>query len=150
MRNATCCLLVVLFGSWSSSLGQNAPKFTTPQIVATFERLGLTAELPPTTIYTPKDWGTFRISIVMVGTVANGQVNPYWEGGLQFTDGAGLNRPSFQTFAAELATDIRRTAAAEFPIRAKAGKPLKFSVTSHQGDTSGTKYNVWIVVEQLM
>src|ERR1700680_3891972 len=76
MRRSTCCLLVVLFGSWSSSLGQSAPKLTYPKIVATFHRFGLTAELPPTTIYTPKNWGTFRISIVMVGTVANGQINP--------------------------------------------------------------------------
>jgi hypothetical protein len=48
MRNLTCCLLVALFGSWSSSLGQSAPKFTSPRIVATFERLGQTAEIPPT------------------------------------------------------------------------------------------------------
>ena len=71
MRNTTCCLLVVLFGSWSSSLGQNAPKFTTPQIVATFQRLNQTAEIPPTTLYTPPKWGTFRVSVVMVDTVAN-------------------------------------------------------------------------------
>src|SRR5579885_1744483 len=148
MRNATLCLAVVLLGSWTSTFAQGKPKFTSPQIVATFQRFGLTANLPTTTIYTPKKWGTFRISVVMVGTVANGQINPYWEGSLAFTDGAGENGP-YSTRDAFLYTDIRRTGAVEFPIRAKAGKPLKFSVTS-EGDTSGTKYNVWVVVEQLM
>jgi hypothetical protein len=62
----TCCLLVVLFGSWLSSFGQSSPQLTSPKIVATFERLNQTAEIPPTTIYTPKNWATFRVSIVMV------------------------------------------------------------------------------------
>src|SRR5579863_7213603 len=56
MRRSTCCLLVILFGSWLSSFGQSTPKLTSPKIVATFQRLGLTADLPPTTIYTPKNW----------------------------------------------------------------------------------------------
>jgi len=60
MRRSTCCVLVELFGSWLSSFGQSAPKFTTPQIVATFQRLNQTGEIPPTTIYTPKNCGTFR------------------------------------------------------------------------------------------
>jgi hypothetical protein len=85
----------------------------------------------------------------MVGTVANGQDGAFWLGGLQFWDGAGENLPGFETFAAVLSTSVRFTAVTEFPIRAKAGKPLKFSVASN-GDTSGSKYNVWVVVEQLM
>ena len=140
----TCYLLVVLFGAWSSSLGQSVPKFTTPQIVATFHRLGQTAEIPPTTIYTPKNWGTFRISIVMVGIVATG--NGYWAGELLFDDGAGKDNPF--DFAAFLNLDIRRTAVAEFPIRAKMGKPIRFQVKSVGAE--GSKYNVWVVVEQLM
>jgi len=60
MRRSTCCVLVELFGSWLRSFGQSTPKFTTPQIVATFQRLNQTGEIPPTTIYTPKNCGTFR------------------------------------------------------------------------------------------
>jgi hypothetical protein len=92
MRNATYCLLVVLFGSWSNSLGQNAPKFTTPQIVATFQRLNQTKEIKPFTIYTPSQWGTFRISVVMVLTRAN-QNNSQWDGTIQFDDAAGEESP---------------------------------------------------------
>jgi hypothetical protein len=55
MRKSTCCVLVMLFGSWLSSLGQSAPKATFPRVVATFHQYGLTDALPPTTIYTPKN-----------------------------------------------------------------------------------------------
>src|SRR5579863_1583158 len=93
MRRSTCCLLVVLLGSWMSSVGQNAPTFASPKIVATFERLDQTADLPLTTIYTPPKSGTFRISIVMVETVGNGDPNAGWWGSLQFWNGAGENQP---------------------------------------------------------
>jgi hypothetical protein len=136
MRRTTA-LLVMVFGSWLSSLGQSAPKFTAPQIVATFHRLNQAAEIPPTTVYTPKSWGTFRISIVMVGTVANGTSNTDWAGLLQFTDADGENVPcdGCGTF---LPLDRLRNSVIEFPIRARAGKPIKFFVKS-EGDTSGTE-----------
>ena len=143
MRRALC-LLAVLFGSWSTSFGQSAPKLTTPRILATFERLGLTAELPPTTIYRPKHWGTFRISIVMVCTETGGQAGGY-RAEIAFTDGAGINEPPPVT----LDTGITQTAEGEFPIRAKAGKPIILTVAPFS-NTQGTKYNVWVVVEQLM
>jgi hypothetical protein len=142
MRRA-CCLLMVLVTVCASGFGQSAPKFTHPRIVATFQRLGQTAEIPPTTIYTPKNWGTFRISIVMVLTVANNN-NGDWDGLIEFIDGAGASGggPS-------IPTKDRNRALWESPIRAKAGQPLKFSVRSFP-NTSGSKYNVWVVVEQLM
>jgi hypothetical protein len=144
MRNATFCLLVVLLGSWSSSLGQSAPNFRSPRIVATFERLGQTAEIPPTTIYTPKHWGTFRISVVMVLTASNGNSAASWDGLIRFKDAAGRSVPEARLFTGSL-----NTASQEFPFREKAGLPIKFSVSA-DGDTSGSRYNVWVVVEQLM
>jgi hypothetical protein len=145
MRRATCFLLVILCGSWLSGLGQSAPKLTSPRIVATFERLGQTAAIPPTTIYTPKKWGTFRVSFVMVVTVANKNDNGAWGPLLQFTDGSGTNVGGGEIIPA----NVRGTVGSGFPFRAKAGKPLIFS-TGSGDDTSGTKYNVWVVVEQLM
>ena len=141
MRNATFCLLVVLLGSWSSSVGQSAPKFTSPRIVATFERLGQTAEILPTTIY--KHWGTFRISVVMVLTASNGN-GASWDGLISYTDGSGLSVPEDRLF-----TGFRNTAPVEFPFRQGAGIPIRVSVQA-DGDTSGSRYNVWVVVEQLM
>jgi len=61
MRKSTCCVLVMLFGSWLSSLGQSAPKATFPRVVATFHQYGLTDALPPTTIYTMQQEKTFRL-----------------------------------------------------------------------------------------
>lgn len=132
-----------------ASLGQRAPKFTQPRIVATFERLGLTAELPPITIYTPKTWGTFRISIAMVETIGNGNPSGEWEGAVSFVNAAGENKPPSPFFAA-INTIGPQSGFGEFPIRAKAGKPIKFSVTAPIGGSEGSKYNVWVVVEQLM
>src|SRR5437899_2746716 len=106
MRRAT--LLVFLSVSWASSLAQRAPKFTTPQIVATFQRLNQTTTIPRTTIYTPTTSGTFRISIVMVGVVAGGDVG-YWVGRPRFTDDAG---PGQKPFGALLHASPRQTAVA--------------------------------------
>jgi hypothetical protein len=144
MRRSTCCLLVILFGSWLSSFGQSTPKLTSPKIVATFERIGQTAEIPPTVIYTPPKWGTFRVSMVMVLTVGNGSSGA-WGPLLYFYDGSGKN----QGGGATVNTNVPQTAVVEFPIRAHAGKPLTFTVVPGL-DTSGSKYNVWVVVEQLM
>jgi hypothetical protein len=74
MRKSTLCFLLVLLSSWSA-YGQAPTKHkpTFPQIVATFQRLGQNGEISPTSLFTPKRWGTFQVSIVMVETVAGGQ-----------------------------------------------------------------------------
>jgi hypothetical protein len=144
MRNATFCLLLVVLASWPNAVGQNGPKFTSPRIVATFERLGQTGEIPPTVIYTPEHWGTFRISLVMVLTSPNKLGSASWDGVIHFRDASGQNIAKDV-----LSTSVSNTATKEFPFRAKAGIPIKFSVSAN-GNTSGSRYNVWIVVEQLM
>jgi hypothetical protein len=145
MRRAIC-LLAFLFGSWSSGLGQSAPKFTTPRIVATFQRLGQTANIPPTTIYRPKNWGTFRVSIVLVETVTDGNSPARWAAEVDYADGAG----DTNNITVDQLVQARGTASLQNPIRAKAGKPLTFKVNLEDGDEQGAKYNVWVVVEQLM
>jgi hypothetical protein len=145
MRRSTCLLLVVLFGSWLSSFGQTAPKLRYPKIVATFERVGQTDKIPPTTIYTPPKWGTFRATLIMVLTRGNGEQEAGWSGIVRFTNGGG----TFGGPAVELPTSNRTAGYSEMPIRAIAGRPITFEVDS-SGDTSGSKYNVWLVVEQLM
>ena len=147
MRRSTCCLLAILFGSWLSSFAQSAPRLTSPKIVATFERLDLTNEMKPVTIYTPPQWGTFRISVVMVLTAPAGTKGEFWYGELQFVNAAGVN--CCGAYSVALQSKSRGSAFGEFPISAKAGTPIKFSV-QRAGDNFGSKYNVWIVVEQLM
>jgi hypothetical protein len=146
MRNATYALLAVLSAS-CATFGQSTPKFTSPQIVGTFQRLNQTTNIPRTTIYTPTTSGTFRISIVMVGVVAGG--DEYWVGRPRFTDDAGVGQ-TLPGFGALLYSYLRETGFAEGPIRAKGGTPIKFEVVAPKGHTEGSKYNVWVVVEQLM
>lgn len=145
MRRSICWLIVVL-GAWSASLAQNAPKLTHPRIVATFEQLNQTRPIQPLTLYTPSVTGTFRCSVVMVLTKANGNQVAAWRGGFLVLDASGANGP----LGVQLYTENRNTASTEFPIAAIAGKPIRFRVDDLYGGADGTKYNVWVVVEQLM
>jgi hypothetical protein len=145
MRRATILSLIFLAVSWVSGFGQSAPKFTSPKIVATFQRLNRTTEIHPTAIYKPSSWGMFRVSVVIVAIKANGEGNGGWQPILVATDGGG----SYEQDGPRVSTNVQGTAAGEFLVRAKPGAPLFFYVSSG-GDTSGSKYNVFVVVEQLM
>jgi hypothetical protein len=145
MRKATLCFVLVLLGSWSG-YGQAPAKQqpTFPRIVAKFERLNQTASISPITIYTPSRAGTFRISVVMVGIKPNGDNGGVWDGECVMTDGAGA-----YNFGVSINTQVRQTTSTEVPIRAKGGKPITFAVNGNL-HSAGSKYNVWVVVEQLM
>jgi|ERR1022692_1218147 hypothetical protein len=138
----TCYLLVMLFLSWTSSFGQSAPKLTSPRIVATFQRLGQTGPIDPVTIYTPRQWGTFQISIIIVETVAGG--DGYWNPKCFWKDGGGPEESNIIL----LGTTQRGSGSLVFAARVKAKTPLTFSTTVV--NSPGGKYNVWVVVEQLM
>jgi hypothetical protein len=61
-----------------------------------------------------------------------------------------IHQRRWSTFPSiELTTFARTMNSLDLPFRAKAGLPMTFSVVP-SGFTSGSKYNVWIVVEQLM
>jgi len=80
----------------------------------------------------------------MVGTVANNSNAGTWVSNVQLNDAAGA-----ENIGCNINTSQVQTYSVGVPARAKAGKPLVFSVEA-QGDTNGAKYNVWVVVEQLM
>jgi hypothetical protein len=142
VRKPTLFFLLVLLGS-VASYGQAPAKHkpTFPQIVARFERLNQTGPISPTTIFTPTHCGTFQVSIVMVQTVAGG--NGIWFGTFNWTDGSGSDSTNLQ-----LDTFQRQSANSVFAARVKAGTPFSFQIT--ESNTPGGKYNVWIVVQQLM
>jgi len=112
--------------------------------VATYQRLNLTHEIRRTIIYTPKDWGTFRISLLMTLNVANVK-DANWIGAVRFENG-GVR---FAGPSIVINTGRRDFESSEVPIRAKADAPITFSVTS-TGETENSKYSVFVVVEQLM
>ncbi len=142
MRRVTFCLLLVLFWSWSSSFGQNASEPTFPRIVATFQRLNQTGPIRLTTIFTPEHWGTFQISTVIVQAVAGGDGT--WSELYKWTDGSGKQEYPFVS----LNSNLRHSNNGVFAARVKTATPFKFGVTA--SNSAGGKYNVWVVVEQLM
>ncbi|MGA8732313.1 MAG: hypothetical protein WB558_00200 [Terriglobales bacterium] len=137
MRNTTLCLLMVLFGSCGRGSAQSEPKLIYPKIVATFHRVNQTNVISPVTLYTPKKWGMFRVSIVMVGIKGTGNSQQYLVAPISFTDEAAPNQYPCP-FCAVLYTSDSETDAADLPIRAKPGTPIKFSVQAPDGYPAGT------------
>jgi hypothetical protein len=80
----------------------------------------------------------------MVLTEANGITDAGWIGGVLFTNrgggtGVGMN----------LRADILGSGDGTVTERAKAGEPITLDVSS-SGNIQNSKYNVFVVVEQLM
>jgi hypothetical protein len=148
MRRKTIYLMVVLLVSSvdgvSQSATKRAPTGTLPRVVATVRLFHQTGPISPTKIFTPEKWGVYRLSAVGVVTAAAG--DGYWSGGFQWTDGGGNESTAcltmFTLFTGSYSCN-------SFAFRDLSGKPLTYSVNQN-GDTSGSKYNLFIVVEQLM
>jgi hypothetical protein len=138
-------VFTMLFAACLSCFGQGAPaQATYPRIVKRIQLLNQTKAISPMTIYTPKDWGMFRVSVVMVETIA-GQAGT-WQALMQFTDGAGTDSPGL-----DIGLDATQTGRAwgDILFRDEAGMPIKFWVIG-PADGTGGQYNVFIVVERLM
>jgi hypothetical protein len=112
MRRSTCCLLVVVFGSWLSSFGQSASKtpskaapWSFPRVVARFKLLGQTRAITPTTVFVTKTWGTFRISTAMVRTRKGSDYSAAWFESFTWDDGGGMeSSTTTETIAFQLTT----------------------------------------------
>jgi hypothetical protein len=142
MRKATMCLLLV-FASVITGLARSSG---VPIVVARFKLLNQSGPITSATIYTPKWNGIFRITTVMVLT-ASSNGGGYWEPALGFTDRLGIGT----TFATDyyLTTQTKNTLVnGTHAVIDHAGQPLTFSTVS-SGDTSGSKYDVFIVVERI-
>ena len=149
MRQAKCCLLVLLLGSWIATFAQStkvqasAKGDNATRVVARFKLLDQTGPVSPIVVFTPTAWGMYRISTVMVLTKEGG--NGDWYGNYSWTDGGGIEqlgpidlqaKPGFPRYTSWI-----------FTARMKAGAPLMFAVTPF--DSPAGKYNVWIVVERM-
>jgi hypothetical protein len=149
MRKPTI-VLTLLFAVCLSGVGQNTPaKAVYPRIVKRFQLFNQTATFSPITIYTPKDWGTFRLSASMVRTVDGKNASGVWFGFLLWQDGGGMENSGYTVNMSLPVQSFAGYADAVLTARLKAGTPLQVSVGSN-GDTTGSKYNVFVVVERLM
>jgi hypothetical protein len=88
MRN-TLRLLVILWGAMGVSFGQTATASGLPQVVATFQRFNQTGPISMDRVWVPAESGIYRITVVMVVTVGNGQQNSAWEPTLSWVDENG-------------------------------------------------------------
>ena len=160
MRKAMLCLLVLLLGAGLNAFGQGAEKKNSaqpplPKVIHTVTLTGQTNNIPQTTIFTPKSSGLVRISLYMTVTIPSSQfgcagVAMTWtdDGGPQETfpvNTLSQNTACFQF----LETDVGPFGAASttLAIRADAGTPVTYEVSNVP---SGTTYELYITVEQLM
>ena len=98
MRKPTL-VLTLLFAVCLSCFGQNAPaKAVYPRIVKRFQLFNQSAPLSPITIYTPKDWGEFRISASIVRTVKGKNTSAAWFEYFTWQDGGGAESSDGNAF----------------------------------------------------
>jgi len=152
MRKLTSAL-ILLFAVCLSGFGQNIPANPIyPRIVKRFQLFNQTSPLSPATIYTPKDWGTFRISASIIRTVGGNNTSSAWFEYFNWQDGGGMETSDGNAFiiiAVACGNSPPGYGEGVFTIRMKAGTPLKVAVRDN-GDPAGSKYNVFVVVERLM
>jgi hypothetical protein len=120
-----------------------------PRIVKRFHLYNQTGDTGLVKIYTPKagHGALFRINTFMVTTVGNG-VGGFFCARLFFATKFGPNQVSATNGSCLLADQAGNIVQGTIPIADEGGKPLSV-IVSTAGDTSGAKYNVTIIVEEL-
>src|SRR5207244_5968046 len=125
---------------------------TFPTVVATVKVTGQTTAIPKTVLFTPTADGMFRISAYMTTTVPKtGQA--IWLASINWTDDA--NNWLVSNVATVLAYSSTNSIVCCLPLNyltfwAKAGTPISYAVHSANGDATGSTYEVFMTLEQLM
>ena len=143
MRIKPFCLLIVLASACGLANAESA------QIVKRFHLYNQTGGIAPVAIYTPRagHGGMFRVNTFVVTTVATKYSGSFCEQ-LGFTTRFGDTQayPTNGAFCAS-ASQVGGNIEGTIPIADEGGKPITFSVFTN-GDTSGAKYDVTIIVEK--
>ena len=144
-------ILVVLASLLLTAMcfGQSAPKGSGqnpgfPRVVARLNLHNRTKAIGPEILYTPTQSGVFRITGIMVCTIANGSEVAAWNGSVSWTNELGANSIPF--FGA--GTRAPNTEYGSWVINATANSPITLQITAFD-DTSNTQYNAYIILEQL-
>jgi len=144
-KNLVVFLTTLWLGLCGTGFAQTAT--SNPQIIARVNLTGQTNPIPATTIFIPAADGLFRISGVMVITVANGDSTGDW--------GLGVNwspDPGPQTLCCVIGANTRfvggGVSVSTITIRTDAGIPVSYFVQS-TGNTRGTTYELFFTVERL-
>lgn len=134
--------------SATSSVAISAAPNTVAQVVLK----GQTTTIPTTTIFTPQSDGLYRISGYGTTTVPGSQ--GYWNVIFGWTDDAGAEQNSAMPPSDWLLIPTNAswgfTGTLTLVVNANAGMPLTYSVGIYDGSTTGSTYELFITVEQLM
>jgi hypothetical protein len=111
-----------------------------PRVVAKRVLWHKTGGFNPITLFTPKHFGVYRVSGVLVVTVET-QNNMY--GHITYQDGGGAEQLSFSTIP-----NVGDYAVGPFVLRDRTGVPIQLEID--KGQYLEGSYNLFVVVEQIM
>jgi hypothetical protein len=143
-KTLTCWLAMVLFavvlGFCQTTTTRQTENPGFPRVLARIKLWGKTGPLKPITLFTPKHFGVYRISGVIVVTAQNG--NPYF-GSIGYTDGGGAQQLSFLSHGV-----VGDSQVGPFVFRDYLGVPIQLWIDTY--GAQGGKYNLFVVIEQIM
>ncbi|MBA3916155.1 MAG: hypothetical protein H0X25_20385 [Acidobacteriales bacterium] len=136
--------VVVLLGLSIVASTQDYPRF-----VAKLALKNQTADIPVTTLFTPKVDSFYRVSTYLVVAIPGGKDNDSrWLGQVLYTDDAGP-----ETGPGESVTSLRQGflpyGESTTTISATAGIPVTYTVTGQQDSGAGGVYEFYVTVERL-
>jgi hypothetical protein len=142
MRKAAYCLLAVLLASSGLSQDATATRSTStfPRVVAKVAFWHKTGGFDPITVFTPKQFGIYRVSgMLVVTTFTNNEMY----GHITYQDKGGGEQVSFQS-----SPNVGDYTIGPFLIRDHIGVPIQLEIDKSQ--YIGGRYNLFVVVEQIM
>jgi hypothetical protein len=143
-RTAICSLAMVLFAVVLGFCQVTTTKQTEnpgfPRVVASISLHGKTGDIKPITLFTPKHFGVYRISGVLVVTT---QLDNNLYGSILYRDGGGSKYLSFAALPS-----VGEYPVGPFVFRDLFRVPIQLFVNSY-GEQGG-KYNLFVVIEQIM
>jgi hypothetical protein len=143
-------LLVTLLISTTFCFGQSEVKDSGqnpgfPRVVARVNLFNRTKAIGPQTLYTPKQSGVFRLSGTINVTVGNGESGTWYLSGLWANEVASNNGSTI----AIVGTNVPQSGTPISPVVFNASKGTPISIQTDGGSTSGTQYNIYVILEQL-
>jgi hypothetical protein len=151
---AAILLAIIVFTSGNKPADASAVGLPSPVIVAKVALTGQTAEIPTTTLFTPKDAGVYRISAYLSMTTRGNDGN-YLNLNVGWTDDGGpegplqmLNVSDAQTTPSAYAFGPSSNLEQTLIVRAVAGAPVTYIVTADGQPISGA-YELFLIAERL-
>jgi len=144
MRKTAICwpgmVLFALLGFCQVTTTKQTENPGFPRVVARISLWGKTGAIKPITLFTPKHFGVYRASGVMVVTADT--EDPLY-GAIICKDGAGAQQLSFGSQGG-----VGDWPVGPFVFRDLIGVPIQLSVSAPGYQTG--KYNLFVVIEQIM